>query len=142
LRRTGRESRGRVAGPGVRRFDPGGAEESVRRRARRDARVLEAERAPLPRSRRGARPLAGLTAAVALVSGCGGGGLSHGEFVKRADAICSAYRGSTQRLAHPRSYAEVLAYVKKTLPVYEAALRKLEQLKPPKEDETAVHAWL
>jgi beta-phosphoglucomutase-like phosphatase (HAD superfamily) len=62
--------------------------------------------------------------------------------VKRADAICSAYRGSTQRLAHPRSYAEVLAYVKKTLPVYQAALQKLEQLKPPKQDEAAVRAWL
>jgi hypothetical protein len=36
----------------------------------------------------------------------------------------------------------VLAYVKKTLPVYEAALRKLEQLKPPKQDEAAVRAWL
>jgi hypothetical protein len=77
-----------------------------------------------------------------LVSGCGGGGLPHGEFVKRADAICSAYRASTQRLAHPRSYAEVLAYVKRTLPVYEAALRKLEQLKPPKQDEATVGAWL
>jgi hypothetical protein len=77
-----------------------------------------------------------------LVGGCGDGRLSHDEFVRRADAICSAYRGSTQRLAHPRSYDEVLAYVKKTLPVYEAALRKLEQLKPPKGDETAVRAWL
>ena len=62
--------------------------------------------------------------------------------MKRADAICSAYRGSTQRLAHPHSYDEVLAYVRKTLPVYEAALRKLEQLEPPKEDEPAVRAWL
>jgi hypothetical protein len=84
-----------------------------------------------------------VTAAAALVGGCGGGGsLSHDDFVKRADAVCSAYRASTRRLAHPRSYAEVLAYVKETLPVYEAALRKLEQLKPPKQDEAAVRAWL
>jgi hypothetical protein len=83
-----------------------------------------------------------VTAAAALLSGCGDGRLSHGDFVKHADAICSAYRGSTQRLAHPRSYDEVLAYVKKTLPLYEAALRKLEQLKPPKQDEAAVRAWL
>jgi hypothetical protein len=62
--------------------------------------------------------------------------------VKRADAICSAYRDSTQRLAHPRSYAQVLAYVKKTLPLYQAALQKLEQLEPPKHDEAAVRAWL
>jgi hypothetical protein len=84
-----------------------------------------------------------VTTAAALLGGCGGDGrLSHDEFVKRADAICSAYRGSTKRLAHPRSYAQVLAYVKATLPVYEAALRKLEQLKPPKEDEPVVRAWL
>jgi hypothetical protein len=84
-----------------------------------------------------------VTAVAALVGGCGGDGrLSHDEFVKRADAICSAYRDSTQRVAHPRSYARVLAYVKKTLPMYEAALRKLEELKPPKRDEAAVRAWL
>jgi hypothetical protein len=84
-----------------------------------------------------------VTAIAALVSGCSGGGrLSHQEFVKRADVICSAYRESTQRLAHPRSYAQVLAYVKETLPVYEAALRKLEELQPPKKDEATVRAWL
>jgi hypothetical protein len=84
-----------------------------------------------------------VTAFAALAGGCGGDGrLSHDEFVKRADAICSAYRGSTQRLVQPRSYARVLAYVKETLPYYEAALRTLEDLKPPKRDETAVRAWL
>ena len=62
--------------------------------------------------------------------------------MKRADAVCTAYRGSTQRLAHPKSYDEVLAYVKKTLPLYEAALRKLEGLKPPKGDEASVQNWL
>jgi hypothetical protein len=84
-----------------------------------------------------------VTVAAGLLGGCGGDGrLSHDEFVKRADAICSAYRGSTKRLAHPRSYAQVLAYVKETLPLYEAALRKLQQLQPPKGDEAAVRAWL
>jgi hypothetical protein len=94
-------------------------------------------------SAHGLRAVASVTAVAALVGGCGGNGrLSHDEFVKRADAICSAYRGSTQRLAHPRSYAQVLAYVKKTLPVYEAALRKLEQLKPPESDAAIVRKWL
>jgi hypothetical protein len=84
-----------------------------------------------------------VTVVVALAGGCGGDGrVSHQEFVKRADAICSAYRDGTQRIAHPRSYARVLAYVKETLPLYEAALRKLEELKPPKRDEAAVRAWL
>jgi hypothetical protein len=97
-------------------------------------------------SAHGLRAVASVTAVAAVaavVGGCGGNGrLSHDEFVKRADAICSAYRGSTQRLAHPRSYGQVLAYVKKTLPVYEAALRKLEQLKPPQSDAAIVRKWL
>jgi hypothetical protein len=79
---------------------------------------------------------------LALAAGCGDGRLSHDEFVQRADAVCTAYRGSTQRLAHPKSYAEVLAYVKRTLPYYEAGLRKLEALQPPKDDEAAVRTWL
>jgi hypothetical protein len=62
--------------------------------------------------------------------------------VKRADAICSAYRDAAPPLAHPRSYAQVLAYVKKTLPLYTAALRKLEELEPPKSDAAAVRPWL
>jgi hypothetical protein len=33
-------------------------------------------------------------------------------------------------------------YVGKTLPIYEAALRKLDALKPPSGDATAVKAWL
>jgi len=62
--------------------------------------------------------------------------------VKRADAVCSAYRGAAPPLAHPRSYAQVLAYVKKTLPLYAAAVRKLEQLEPPEDDQPAVRGWL
>src|SRR5262245_14423737 len=142
LRRTGRESRGRAARQRIRRVDPRRGSEPIRRGPRRRARLLEAARAPLPQPGRSARALAGLTAATTLLSGCGDGRLSHDEFVKRADAICSAYRASTERLAHPRTYADVLAYVKKTLPVYEAALRKLEELQPPNEDELSVRLWL
>ena len=35
-----------------------------------------------------------------------------------------------------------MQYVSKTLPIYEAALRKLEALKPPSSDAAAVKAWL
>jgi hypothetical protein len=62
--------------------------------------------------------------------------------VKRADAICSAYRASTSPVAHPRSYREIDSYVRKTLPLYAAALRQLEALEPAKGDEAAVGAWL
>jgi len=62
--------------------------------------------------------------------------------VKRADAICTAYKAQAKPLAQPRTYAQVDTYVRKTLPVYEAALRKLEALEPPSSDEQAVRTWL
>jgi hypothetical protein len=62
--------------------------------------------------------------------------------VKRADAICTAYRDATKNTAPPRSYDEIVAFVHKTLPLYEAALRRLEELKPPSGDADAVRAWL
>jgi hypothetical protein len=42
----------------------------------------------------------------------------------------------------PRTYTEIVAYVQKTLPLYEAALRKLEALEPPPRDAGAVRRWL
>jgi hypothetical protein len=76
------------------------------------------------------------------VAGCGGGGLSHSEFVKRADAVCSAYRSQTKAQLRPHTYTEIVGYVDETLPLYDAALRKLEALKPPSSDADAVKAWL
>jgi hypothetical protein len=62
--------------------------------------------------------------------------------VKRADAVCSAYTSQTKALTQPRSYTQIVTYVSKTLPLYEAALRKLEALKPPSGDAAAVKSWL
>jgi hypothetical protein len=88
-------------------------------------------------------PLALGASATFLVAGCGGGGrLSHGDFVKRADAVCTAFRSSTARIARPRTYADIVAYVKKTRPIYEAARLRLAALKPPPKDEPAVKRWL
>jgi hypothetical protein len=56
--------------------------------------------------------------------------------------VCSAYTSQTKALPQPRSYTKIVQYVNKTLPIYEAALRKLEALKPPSSDATAVKAWL
>jgi hypothetical protein len=81
--------------------------------------------------------------AVALLAGCGGGGrLSHDDFVQRADAICSAFRNAAGSTARPRTYDQIVAYVNKTLPLYEAARRKLAALKPPAGDEPTVRDWL
>jgi len=75
-----------------------------------------------------------------LLAGCGG--LSHGAFVRRADAVCSAYAAGAQPLPKPKRYAQVVAYVDRNLPLYDAALRKLETLKPPTQDRAAVQQWL
>jgi hypothetical protein len=68
--------------------------------------------------------------------------MSHGSFVKHADAICSAYEADTPPLTTPRSYDAIVGWGKKTLPIYAAALVKLRALQPPSSDEEAVGRWL
>jgi hypothetical protein len=91
-------------------------------------------------ARRSALAAAGLSVVVA--AGCGGGRLSHGDFVKKADAVCSAYRSQTPPLVTPRSYDAVVAWGRETLPLYAAALQKLRALQPPQTDADAVRTWL
>jgi hypothetical protein len=63
--------------------------------------------------------------------------------VKRADAVCSAYSARVPRaVTKPQSYAAVEAYVARTLPLYDAALKMLTALEPPASDAAAVRAWL
>jgi hypothetical protein len=81
-----------------------------------------------------------LASATLLLAGCGG--LSHAAFVKRADAVCSAYSAGASTLPKPTKYAQVAAYVDRNLPLYEAALQKLEALKPPAQDRASVAQWL
>jgi hypothetical protein len=81
-------------------------------------------------------------AAALTLAGCGSGRLSHGDFVRKADAVCSAYQAKVEILTHPTSYDDVIAYVEKTLPLYVAALDKLRALEPPPSDEAAVKVWL
>jgi hypothetical protein len=78
-----------------------------------------------------------------MLAGCGGNGrLSHGDFVQRADAVCSAFRAAAGTTARPSTYDGIVAYVNKTLPLYEAARQKLAALKPPAEDAPTVRDWL
>ena len=62
--------------------------------------------------------------------------------MKKADAICTAYRDRTANVKRPQTYKQVVAYVKATLPLYESALQKLRALQPPSRDASAVRAWL
>ncbi len=83
------------------------------------------------------------TAGALVIAGCGSGGrLSHGDFVKRADAVCTAFRATTARIARPRTYKDIVAYVGRTRPLYEAARLQLQRLKPPAKDEPVIRTWL
>jgi len=42
----------------------------------------------------------------------------------------------------PRSYAQVVAFTNRTLPLYTAALQKLEALRPSHGDEASFNRWL
>jgi hypothetical protein len=68
--------------------------------------------------------------------------MSHDDFVKRADAVCTAYNDATDSKKRPRTYKQIVAFVHTTLPLYQAALDRLAQLKPPSSDEEAFTAWL
>jgi hypothetical protein len=81
-------------------------------------------------------------ASVLVVAGCGGGRLSHDAYVSRADAVCAAYQKKVVLLTHARTYSEVIAYADRALPLYMAALDKLQALRPPSSDEPAVRRWL
>ena len=87
------------------------------------------------------RPLLAV-ALVAGLAGCGSGRLSHDDFVKRADAVCTAFRAAAGPIVRPTKYAEIVTYVNKTLPLYEAARRKLAALAPPSGDAAPVRTWL
>ena len=62
--------------------------------------------------------------------------------MRRADAVCAAYATRVRPAARPRTYDAIVAYVKRTLPYYEAGLRKLEALRPPAHDAADVRSWL
>jgi hypothetical protein len=80
---------------------------------------------------------------VLALAGCGGGRLSHGALVSRAGAICSAYLAQAGRpVPRPRSYAQVVTFANRTLPLYTGALRKLEGLRPSPRDEASFNTWL
>ena len=83
-----------------------------------------------------------VAAGAVVLAGCGGGQLSHAAYLKKADAICAAYRADAKPLPSPRTYAAVVAYADRNLPLYEAALRQLAKLRPPKADQATAKLWL
>lgn len=94
------------------------------------------------------RPVAGiaiLVGVVALIAGCGGGdsdSLSADEFRTQADAICTDYNTQADALTDPSSPSQYLASLKEILPLQQAQITKLEDLKPPSELEDDFSAAL
>jgi hypothetical protein len=62
--------------------------------------------------------------------------------VKKADAVCSAYRSQTPTLLRPRSYDAIVRWGSKALPLYAGALHKLGGLQAPAADQQQVRTWL
>jgi hypothetical protein len=62
--------------------------------------------------------------------------------VKKADAVCAAYRTQTPALLRPRSYDAIVRWGSKTLPLYAGAIRRLGELKAPAADQHQVRTWL
>ncbi|MGZ4389932.1 MAG: hypothetical protein ACXVZL_11185 [Gaiellaceae bacterium] len=45
-------------------------------------------------------------------------------------------------MPHPRSYGQIVAFANRTLPLYTAALRKLEALRASSADAPGLNTWL
>ncbi|HLG09699.1 MAG TPA: hypothetical protein VI409_13600 [Gaiellaceae bacterium] len=97
------------------------------------------------------RGVAPVAVAAALVAGCGGGdgGVSSGDFIAEADAICAD--ANEQRATHQtpgirtsgRGQDEAVAeYAGKMDPVYSQALTELRALAPPPGDEATIREML
>jgi hypothetical protein len=75
-------------------------------------------------------------AAVLVGAGCGGGDrLSKAEFQQRANAICAKYQKRIDALGQPQSIDEVSKWVDKVIPLVEAEIDEMDDLKPPEEDQ-------
>jgi hypothetical protein len=85
-----------------------------------------------------------LAALLALAAGCGGGGsktLSHGDFVKQANAICADYNKRIKALGQPNTISDLVTFSEKALPIAKEDVGKFKKLKPPKEDEAGWKAY-
>jgi hypothetical protein len=95
------------------------------------------------------RVLSPALAALAIaVAGCGGGGggggqtLSKSEFQSKANAICKQFNADIAKLGAPSNFSEVPAFTDKAIALSDAALDKLNDLKPPKEFQDDWSQWL
>ena len=85
---------------------------------------------------------------VLALAGCGGGGgssssrLSKSEFDSKANEICDTYQKKINDVQQPKNVNGIPGYIDKVLPIVEEGTSKLDDLKPPKDMEAKVNAWL
>ena len=86
-------------------------------------------------------------AAVAVgVAGCGeskgSDRLSKEDYLKRADAVCTAYDHRLEELPEPKTIEGVVTLADEAKPVAERGLAELRKLRPPTDLQEDVDAWL
>src|SRR5712692_9833331 len=73
-----------------------------------------------------------------VAAGCGGGAggkvLSHDEFVKQANAICTDYNNRIAALGTPQGLGDLVAFAQKGSAIAAEDVDKFAKLKPPKAD--------
>ena len=83
--------------------------------------------------------------AILTLAACGGGGeprLSQAAYIDRANAICRDVGARQKTLPAPRSTAQIPAYARKALPIFDDALARIRALRPPSELDSKVQEWL
>lgn len=88
-----------------------------------------------------------LLLAIVLLAGCGGSGssgqrLTHDEYAKQADAICSKYKQKTDAFSRPATLPDLASLADQLLPLLDDARGELRALRPPQHEEATANAWL
>jgi hypothetical protein len=90
------------------------------------------------------RRLAPLLLVPIAAAGCGGGGkpLSHAEYVRQADAVCTRYNAAVRKLPKPASPPAIVDFAGKSLKLLDDALADERKLRPPKQLDPLKTRWL
>jgi len=87
-----------------------------------------------------------LAAVAVAVAGCGeskgSDRLSKEDYLKRADAVCTAYDHRLEELPEPKTIEGVVTLADEAKPVAERGLAELRKLRPPADLQEDVDAWL
>ena len=85
--------------------------------------------------------------AVALLAACSGGGskghrFTRDQYAAQADGVCSKYKAKADTLRLPSTLDGVVRVADQVLPLLANARGELRKLRPPRNEEATVNAWL